>query len=88
MPWTLDKSRADFISDLTKTEQDLFDRFQNAIANEGVHPKQAAERAGSTDYKNLRGDQFQIRLSGAKRATFEVDKDAEVCTILQVGGHT
>ena len=88
MPWTLDKSRAKFISDLTKSEQDVFDRFQDAIANEGIHPKQAADQAGDTNYKNLQGDQFQIRLSGDKRATFLVDKDAEVCTILQVGGHT
>jgi hypothetical protein len=88
MPWTLDKSRARFVSDLNRTEQGLFDRFQNAIANEGLHPKTAADQAGDTDYKNLQGDQFQIRLSGDKRATFTVDKNAEVCTILEVGGHT
>lgn len=88
MPWTLDKSRANFVSDLNATEQGVFDRFQNAIANDGLHPKLAAEQAGNTDYKNLQGDQFQIRLSGQKRATFLVDKTTEVCTILDVGGHT
>ena len=87
MAWTLDKSRADY-RDLQKAEQEKFDVFQDAIHNEGLHPREAAQRAGETKYEQLQGDQYQIRLGGKNRATFRVDNQNEVVTILQVGGHT
>jgi hypothetical protein len=87
--WTLDKSRARF-GQLTPAEQAKFDIFQNAIANEGMSPKNAAERMGDAHYKLLKGtrDQYQIRLSQQNRATFIVDNAHHKVTILQVGGHT
>jgi len=85
--WNLDKSRARF-GHLTRVEQEKFDIFQNAIHNEGVSPKEAADRMGDADYKRLQGDQYQIRLSQRNRATFLVDNVHHIVTILQVGGHT
>ena len=89
MPWTVDKSNADFSmwDDLTQAEQNHWDEFQNAIANEGMHPKDAASTWDS-NYKCLQGDQYQIRLSRGSRATFQVDTDGQIVTVLQVGGHT
>jgi hypothetical protein len=87
MPWTLDKSRARFDVELNKVEQEHFDEFQNAIQNQGLHPSKAAE-GWDSNYKNLKGDQYTIRLSQANRASFLVDDATNTCTILQVGGHT
>jgi mRNA-degrading endonuclease RelE of RelBE toxin-antitoxin system len=88
MPWTIDKSKADY-KVLTNAEQNKFDAFQNAIQNNQMSPKDAAESTGpGADYKCLQGDQYQIRLSQGNRATFTVDNDARTVTILQVGGHT
>ena len=87
MPWTLDKSVAEYAT-LTNAEQAKFDIFQNAIQNQQKHPKQAAEEAGDTDYKLLQGDQYQIRLSQGNRVTFRVNPTTQVVMILQVGGHT
>ena len=84
--WKLDKSKAKF-GQLEKSEQAVFDRFQNAV-KKGMHPKEAAKQAGDTNYKKLSGDQYQIRLGGKQRATFIVDEAKKVCTIKQVGGHT
>ena len=101
MPWTLDKNGANFKNweRLNDTEKGNWDTFQNAVANEGVHPAEAASRLGTVahkaraDYKCLAGDQFQIRLSGSHRATFRVmenarDKTSGVVQVLEVGGHT
>ncbi|MEA5497716.1 hypothetical protein VB834_03365 [Limnoraphis robusta Tam1] len=85
--WTVNKKNAEF-GQLTKAEQAKFDIFQDEIHNHGLHPKDAAKEAGDTDYKQLKGNQFQIRLSGRERATFLVDDENEIVTILQVGGHT
>lgn len=87
--WTLDKSRATF-KNLTPAEQAKFDIFQNAIANEGMSPKDAAAKMRDADYKLLQGtkNQYQIRLSQHNRATFIVDNANHKVTILQVGGHT
>lgn len=101
MAWTLDKEGADFTKwkTLNKTEQTNWDTFQNAVANDHVHPAEAAARVGKVahkdraDYKCLSGDQYQIRLSGSSRATFRViqsakDKTSGTVKVLQVGGHT
>ena len=89
MPWTIDKSKATF-STVTKSEQEKWDAFQNAIQNQGKHPKEAAESARATPYKLLEGtqNQYEIRLSEGTRATFLVDDTRQVVTIKQVGGHT
>ncbi len=89
MPWTIDKSRATYLQ-LTNSEQAKWDAFQNAIQNEGTDPKTEAEQAGDTNYKKLAGaqNQYEIRLSKGTRATFLVDSQAQVVTVLQVGGHT
>ncbi|MFC6066075.1 hypothetical protein [Streptomyces ochraceiscleroticus] len=91
MPWTFDKSRMEVNGQLTASEQEKFDIFQNAIQSEGLHPAQAAARAGDTNYKRLQGDQFQIRLSQGSRATFLVlDAGGGNGTVemLQLAGHT
>ncbi len=41
-----------------------------------------------SDYKNLQGNQYQIRLSKNNRVTFWVDDDKHIVKIIQVGGHT
>jgi len=87
MPWTLDKTTAEY-NQLTNSEQAKFDAFQNAIQNQQKHPKEAAADAGDTDYKLLQGNQYQIRLSQGNRVTFTLDPAAQVVKILQVGGHT
>lgn len=91
MPWTYDKSQMRYKGQLTKSEQGKFDIFQNAIQNEGLHPRLAAEMAGDTDYKNLQGNQFQIRLSQSARATFLVEDAGGgngTVVMLELGGHT
>lgn len=87
--WGLDKAGATF-RHLQPAEQARFDTFQNAIANEGLHPRDAADRTGDTNYKRLRGtrDQYEIRLSQHTRATFRVLDDSHTVKILEVGGHT
>lgn len=88
MAWRLNKRNARFIKSLTPSEQAKFDAFQNAIHNRGLHPKDAAKEAGDSDYKNLIGDQYQIRLSQGSRVTFRVSTTNNTVSILQVGGHT
>lgn len=89
MPWRLDKRNARYHKGgLTSSEQAKFDVFQNAIHNRGMHPKDAAKETGDTDYKNLTGDQYQIRLSQGTRVTFRVRDSLNLVEILQVGGHT
>ena len=87
--WTLDKAGATF-KQLTPAEQRNFDTFQNAIAKEGLSPKDAASRIGGANYKRLQGtkDQYEIRLSKGTRATFLVNDKNHVVKILEVGGHT
>ena len=84
--WTLDKNenRAAY-GELTPAEQAKFETFENAIANYGKHPKDAAHEAGDTQYKRFHGDLHQIRLSDWTRATFQVDDAHKVVKILQVG---
>jgi hypothetical protein len=88
MPWHVDKSKAVFSPELTKSDQDKWDLFQNAIQSKHMHPKDAAKSARCDDYKVLSGNQYQVRLSGKMRATFLVDEKAELVTVKQVGGHT
>ncbi|MDF9409746.1 MAG: hypothetical protein A4E52_00787 [Pelotomaculum sp. PtaB.Bin013] len=84
--WTLNKENAVFV-EMTKAEQDKFDEFQNAINNDGMHPREAAEQIGDAEYENLGGTRFSIRLSRGARAYFDVDNDNQVVTIVRVGDH-
>jgi Mannan-binding protein len=83
--YSLVKTGAKF-KQLTPSEQARFDTFQNAIANRGLNPRDAARELGSADYKRLSGNQYQIRLSQGNRVTFLVE--GYTVKILQVGGHT
>ncbi len=85
MPYTLDKNGVTPSVPLTASEQDNLNTFMNRIRLEGVHPITAAA-SWDSDYKNLIGNQYQIRLSQRNRVTFEIDGD--IVRILQVGGHT
>lgn len=88
--WTYSKSGAAFKkSGLTKSAQDTFDAFQNAIKNTGASPSEAARLAGETKLKKLTNakiETWQIRLSGSERATFLIED--RMVKVLQVGGHT
>jgi hypothetical protein len=90
MPWTLDKSAATYsISVLDTVAQDKFDRFQNAIQQQGIHPKQAAADLGAADYKCLNGmNRYQFRLTGFHRVTFDLNAATQTVTIIEVGGHS
>jgi hypothetical protein len=90
MVWTLDKSNMEFVGQLTNSEQDKFDIFQDEIKNNEAHPKEAARIAGDTHYTKLHGtkNQFEIRLGKKSRASFFVDDAAQVVTMKQIAGHT
>ena len=66
MPWTLDKKRAKFSPELTDSDQNKWDEFQDLV-HKGTSPVDAAKKARCDDYKKLTGDQYQIRLSGCKQ---------------------
>lgn len=87
--WDLDKNQVTPKVRLTRAEQDNLNTFMNAIRLSGITPKDAASEWDS-DYKKLRGtqDQYEIRLSQSNRATFSVDYDRKMVTMLAVGGHT
>ena len=49
--WTLDKNKGKATyGQFTPAEQAKFDIFQNAIANEGLSPKDAAAKMGGADF--------------------------------------
>jgi hypothetical protein len=85
MPYTLDKNGVTPQRTLTKTEQDHLNEFMNRIRLEGLSPKEAAS-GWDSKYTQLRGNQYEIRLSQGNRATFEID--GFTVRMLQVGGHT
>jgi RHS repeat-associated protein len=87
--WKLDKSKAKYDKELTPAEQAVFDKFQNAINNEGKSPGDAAVMAGDSNYKRLQHtkvNRFQIRLSRGQRVSFEIEGKNVI--IREVGGHT
>ena len=88
MPWTLNKNGVTPRVPLTATEQLKLNTFMNAVRT-GLAPNAAAS-SWDSNYKKLGGtvDQFEIRLSQGCRATFTVNNNAQVVTMLQVGGHT
>jgi hypothetical protein len=86
MAWDLDKNGVTPSVDLNSTEQAHLNEFMNEVRG-GKDPKSVAD-GWDSDYKNLSGDQYQIRLSRRNRVTFTVDHGNQLVTILQVGGHT
>jgi len=84
--WDLVKKGATFLP-LNAVEQNKFDIFQNAIANTGLSPKDAAQRIGDSNYKAVRNNQYQIRLSRAKRVLFVVQPNQHLVIIQAVGVH-
>lgn len=86
MSWTLDKNGVTPSVDLTDAEQEHLNEFMNQV-RDGKDPKSAAS-GWDSDYKNLNGNQFQVRLSKRNRVTFTVNQADWKVTILQVGGHT
>jgi hypothetical protein len=88
LAWTLDKSGVSWDVELTQAEQSKFDIFQNAIANDNLSPRDAAQRAGDTNFKRLSDGSYQIRLSQRARVKMYIDWGAEHVRIVQVGGHT
>jgi hypothetical protein len=86
--WTLDKSEVDWDIELTQAEQAKFDIFQNAIQNDGMSPRDAANLAGDTNFKRLSDGSYQIRLSQRARVKMWINWDAQTVRIVQVGGHT
>lgn len=88
LAWTLDKSNVDWDVQLTQSEQARFDVFQNAIVNDNLSPRDAAHRAGDTDFKRLSDGTYQIRLSKHARVKMSIYWDEQHVKILQVGGHT
>lgn len=90
MPWSLDKTSAIYhITNLDRVAQEKFDRFQNAIHHQGLHPRVAAEALGDVDYKCLNGTNiFQFRLTRYHRVHFLLDEATQTVRVLGVGGHT
>jgi len=86
--WTLDKSDVDWGVELTQSEQSKFDIFQNAIASDNLSPRDAAQRAGDTDFKRLSDGSYQIRLSKRARVKMYINWEQQHVRIVQVGGHT
>nr|GFC79879.1 hypothetical protein [Tanacetum cinerariifolium] len=103
--WSIDKTKGSFKeSGLTTAEQEKWDRFQNAIHNDGAHYTDAAKQAGDTNLKSLAKVsmpsevdgtssytevlQYQIRLSKKARATFWANESTKTVKVIRVGGHT
>jgi len=87
--WKLDKTKAK-LGYLTPAEKTKFDVFQDAIANQGMSPKDAAKKISNAKYElvNQKSHQYQISLGKHKLATFFVDNANHKVTISQVGGQT
>ncbi|MFT0520902.1 RHS repeat-associated core domain-containing protein [Pseudomonas faucium] len=87
--WKLNKSGVRWdVRGLTKVEQDNFDKFQNAIHNEGLPPWKAVLGLGGADYKvfDKSLNIYQFRLSHSQRVHFLVQEKTVI--IRQVGGHS
>jgi len=88
MAWTI-KGKVKVIQQLTPVEDKKWDTFV-AELGKGKAPIDAAKAIGDVKYTKLKGaaNQFELRLSGGRRATFVVDEGAKQISQVQVGGHT
>ncbi|HEX2178616.1 MAG TPA: hypothetical protein VHL54_03710 [Actinomycetota bacterium] len=88
MPWKISTRKPRSEAVMPPSAENKWETFK-AKVNSGMHPRQAAEEAGDMNYTKLRGaDQYEVRLSGKHRATFQVDETNEEVIVLEVGGHT
>jgi hypothetical protein len=88
MAWKI-KGKVKYVQQLTKAEDTKWDAFVAHLAD-GKSPADAAKALGDSDFKALKGgaNQYELRLSGGKRATFIVNSSAKEISQVQVGGHT
>ena len=86
--WTLNDDRAKYEGQLTNAEENKYERFKEQIQVHNLNPKEAAKEIGDSNFKNLRGDLYQIRLSQRNRVLFTIDWDNHKVFVRQVGGHT
>lgn len=85
--WHLDKNGVTF-NQLTPVEQQNFEKFQNAINNQGLSPKQAAQKVTNAKFTKVKGtkNQYSMRLSEKTRATFLVNNKDHSVKLVKVGG--
>ncbi|MFO7564680.1 MAG: hypothetical protein R6X02_18700 [Enhygromyxa sp.] len=86
MPWTIDDSRAE-TNDIPPACGRTYYAWRRAIRDEHLHPREAAEQAGDSDYETYGGGRYTIRLSQRHRVFFVVDDDNEEVTVVKVGTH-
>lgn len=72
---------------LTANAKKKYEKFKKLINDQHKHPKQAADAIGDSDYKLLKGKQYQIRLDGAERLSFFLDDKEKTATFFSFG-HT
>ncbi|MDH5231045.1 MAG: hypothetical protein OEZ58_02255 [Gammaproteobacteria bacterium] len=61
--------------------------FRRLIRDNGHHPKTAAEQLGDSNYEDLGGNKYSIRLSQEHRVYFTLDQTALTVTVSEVGKH-
>lgn len=91
--WTVTfKSRWDRKIDTVPDEgRRNWTRFLIGVRVGQMHPRDAAGAVGDMNFKSLRGtaNQFEVKLTGKHRATFQIFEGApNTMHVLQVGGHT
>jgi hypothetical protein len=88
MAWKI-KGKVKYVQQLTPAEDKKWDGFVEQLGK-GKTPAEAAKLAGDSDYNKLKGgaNQYELRLSGGRRATFIVNEGAKELSQVQVGGHT
>ncbi|OPZ23243.1 MAG: hypothetical protein BWZ03_00588 [bacterium ADurb.BinA186] len=67
---------------------DTFLAKKNAIVNDNLSPRDAANRAGATDFKPLSNRSYQIKQRKQACVKMSIYWDEQHVKILQVGGHT
>ena len=87
MPWTIDDSNAQTTENLPAACGRNYYAFRRAVGDEQLHPREAAEAAGDSDYETYGGGKYTIRLSQGHRVYILVDDDAQTVTVVKVGTH-
>jgi hypothetical protein len=84
--WRLEKTHTRF-NKITPSVQEKYDAFQNAIHNQGMHPREAAQEARCDGYEQLSGGLWSVRLAGGDRCYFRLHEGSSTVEIVEVGGH-
>jgi hypothetical protein len=87
MPWSIDDSNAQATPQLPAACGRTYYAWRRAIRDEHLHPREAAEQVGDTDYETYGNDRYTIRLSQGHRVYFLVDEGEEQVTVVKVGTH-